>query len=410
MIRISLIWIGLFIINAQANAKTWHVGNGKELKSIKTAIHMASKGDTILVNAGTYKEGNITIDKPLTLIGIQYPVLDGQKKFEVVSIKSSEVEFNGFVVVRSGKSSLDDPGGIKVYNSSNVKILNNKLEDNFFGVYIQFGKHCLIKNNRIQSNAVDEQGTGNGIHCWKSDSLQVIANHIKGHRDGIYFEFVTNSVVWRNISQENVRYGLHFMFSNNDAYIGNVFKNNGAGVAVMYTKNVKMFHNHFIENWGASAYGLLLKDISDSYIEGNQFKRNTSGIHMEGSSRLFIYKNDFSNNGWGMKIQASCMDVEVVENNFVANTFDVSTNGSLVLNRFKRNYWDKYEGYDLNKDGTGDVPFHPLSLFTYIAEQNPQAMILFRSFMVTLLERSERLMPSLTPVEFQDPEPLMKAI
>ena len=41
--------------------------------------------------------------------------------------------------------------------------------------------------------------------------------------------------------------------------------------AVMYTKDVKMFNNTFEQNWGDSAYGLLLKDISDSYIFNNKF-------------------------------------------------------------------------------------------------------------------------------------------
>ena len=81
------------------------------------------------------------------------------------------------------------------------------------------------------------------------------------------------------------------MFSNDDAYITNVFKNNGAGVAVMFTKNVKMFNNYFEESWGDSAYGLLLKEISDSYIFNNRFARNTSGIYMEGTSRIKVEKN-----------------------------------------------------------------------------------------------------------------------
>lgn len=284
------------------------------------------------------------------------------------------------------------------------------MDDNFFGIYLQYSKHCVIKNNKLIAYGVEEQQIGNGIHCWKSDSLQIVGNTISGHRDGIYFEFVTNSIIWRNISTNNIRYGLHFMFSNNDAYISNVFKNNGAGVAVMFTHKVKMFNNTFEENWGDAAYGLMLKEISDSYIIGNNFRRNTSGIYMEGTNRIKVEKNVFESNGWGMKIQASCMDNEITKNNFIGNTFDVSTNGSLVLNTFNSNYWDKYEGYDLNKDKVGDVPYHPLSIFSIIVEKNPPAMLLFRSFMVTLLDKSEKIMPSLTPNNFIDNTPLMHSL
>ena len=137
----------------------------------------------------------------------------------------------------------------------------------------------------------------------------------------------------------------------------NIFRNNGAGVSVMFTHGVKMLNNRFEDNWGDGSFGLLLKEISDSYISGNKFSNNTAGIYMEGASRIQIEGNLFQRNGWAMKIQASCMDVHVTRNNFLSNTFDIATNGVLVLNSFNHNYWDKYEGYDLNKDHVGDIAF-----------------------------------------------------
>lgn len=403
-----IIYISIVFISLQSvYGKTIFAGKNQAFNKIKTAINSAQKGDTIIVLNGIYKEGNIVIDKPLTLIGKGFPILDGQKKFEILSIKSSHVSIEGFIIQHSGIATLDDPGGIKVYNSNHVTIKNNILEDNFFGIYIQYGKFCTVKDNKIKAYGIEEQQIGNGIHCWKCDSLLIIGNTITGHRDGIYFEFVTGSTIWRNISNKNIRYGLHFMFSNDDAYICNVFKNNGAGVAVMFTKRVKMFNNYFYENWGDAAYGILLKEISDSYIYSNHFENNTSGIFMEGTNRIIVEKNILKKNGWGMKIQASCMDNEIKNNNFLGNTFDISTNGTLVLNTFNSNYWDKYEGYDLNKDNIGDLPYHPLSLFSVIVEKNPPAMLLFRSFMVTLLDKSEKIIPSLTPDNFIDNSPLM---
>ena len=398
------------LFSAFLHANVIEIGVNKPIKSIKKGIALAQEGDTIIVHKGIYREGNIIINKRIVFIGKEYPILDGQKKYEVLSIKADNVIVDGFKIIKSGYATLDDPCGIKVYNRNHVSIQNNILDDNFFGIYIQNGTNCIIKNNRLLAYGIDEQRIGNGIHCWKSDSLQIIGNIISGHRDGIYFEFVTNSVIWRNTSTKNIRYGLHFMFSNDDAYISNVFKGNGAGVAVMFTKRVKMFHNYFEENWGDAAYGLLLKEISDSYIIGNKFSKNTSGIFMEGTSRILVEKNIFEANGWGMKIQASCMDNEIKNNNFVGNTFDISTNGSLVLNTFNSNYWDKYEGYDLNKNGVGDVPFHPLSLFAVLTENNPSAMLLFRSFMITLLDKSEKVLPSITPDNFIDNYPLMHSL
>lgn len=398
------------LFSLSLKATTIHVGKKHAIKSVKRGITLAKVGDTLIVHGGWYKEGNIIIDKKIVFLGKDLPVLDGEKKHEVLSIHADSVVVDGFKVIRSAYATITDPCGIKVYNKSHVLIQNNVLDDNFFGIYLQNSQNCIIKNNTLKAYGKEEQKLGNGIHCWKSKDILIIANRIDGHRDGIYFEFVTNSVIWRNIANNNIRYGLHFMFSNDDAYITNVFKNNGAGVAVMFTKNVKMFNNYFEENWGDSAYGLLLKEISDSYIFNNRFARNTSGIYMEGTSRIKVEKNSFESNGWGMKIQASCMENEIVNNNFLKNTFDISTNGSLVLNTFNENYWDKYEGYDLDKDGMGDVPYHPLSLFAVLTENTPSSMLLYRSFMITLLDKSEKVLPSITPDNFVDNKPLMKSL
>jgi len=240
--------------------------------------------------------------------------------------------------------------------------------------------------------------------------MHITGNIITGHRDGIYFEFVTNSVILKNTSVRNIRYGLHFMFSHNDEYISNVFEKNGAGVAVMFSHGVKMLNNYFEENWGDAAYGILLKEISDSYIGHNHFVRNTMGIYMEGTTRILVEKNVFDGNGWAMRVQASCSENSIINNNFINNTFDVATNGSLVLNNFDHNYWDKYEGYDLNKDKTGDVPYRPVSLYSMIAERNPTVMMLFRSFMVTLFDKTEKVLPGIIPENLKDDFPLMKPL
>lgn len=305
---------------------------------------------------------------------------------------------------------MEDFGSIKIIDATNFKLENNTIINASFAIHISNCSDFSIKNNIITGSPREEQNTGNGIHLWKSSKANISGNKVSGHRDGIYLEFVSDSELKDNLSSNNIRYGLHFMFSNNDTYTHNTFTDNGAGVAVMFSQHVYMYSNTFENNLGASAYGILLKEISDGEISKNVFKNNTIGILMEGTSRLKVKNNRFEKNGWGFRIQASCSDITVVENNFTGNTFDIATNGTLVLNKFDNNYWDKYEGYDLNKDGKGDVPFHPVSMFAMITEEMPYSIILYRSFMVMLLERAEKAMPSITPIDLKDNSPLMKAI
>jgi len=151
-----------------------------------------------------------------------------------------------------------------------------------------------------------------------------------------------------------------------------------------------------------------LKEINDSYIENNRFEKNSIAVYAEGANRIKVYKNIFKSNGWAFRIQASCSDIDLQYNNFTGNTFDIATNGSLVLNSFNNNYWDKYEGYDLNKDGIGDISYRPVSMYAMIIEQNPASIMLFRSFMAALLDKTEKVLPSLTPDDLKDNSPLMK--
>lgn len=397
----------LYIVSLSGEAKVWKARNGQLISQM---IGKANPYDTIIIEKGLYKQNNIIIDKPLTIIGHQYPIFDAQQKDEIFTIKSSEVTVQGIQFENVGVTSMIDWAAIKVLESNYVSITNNRIRNCYFGVYLSASDHCIVSKNDIKGDPQEEQNTGNGIHAWKCDSIRIENNLIVGHRDGIYFEFVTNSVIQHNDSQQNIRYGLHFMFSHNNSYLYNFFHNNGAGVAVMYTKHVTMMHNKFEHNWGGAAYGLLLKDISDSRVAFNSFDTNTVGVYMEGCSRSVFTKNQFIQNGYALRVQANCDENTISYNNFKGNTFDVATNGEVMLNKVTKNYWDKYEGYDLNRDGIGDVPFRPVSLYATVIERIPQAMMLLRSFTVTLLDRIEKIIPSIIPESMKDELPMMKPI
>jgi nitrous oxidase accessory protein len=397
-------------IHLVAAAATLEVGSGKQFHTIKDAIAAARSADIILVYKGVYAESEILINKTVTVRGINWPLIDGKNKTQVIRVIANGVVIEGLDVRNSGYSSSYDWAGIKVVNSSKVIIRNNHLLNNGFGIYFQNASYCEIDSNTVTGNTTDEVQSGNAIHCWKTDHITIAGNNVSGHRDGIYFEFVTASLIQNNISTRNLRYGIHFMFSNDDSYINNTFKLNGSGVAVMFSKQVTMRYNHFEQNWGGAAYGILMKEISDGIVEHNTFLKNTVGIYMEGTNRIVVSKNIFKSNGWAMRVQASCENNTITQNNYFGNTFDVATNGTMQLNKFISNYWDKYEGYDLNKDGVGDVHYQPVSLYGMVVEKMPAASLLLRSFLVTIMDKAERVIPSITPIELKDERPLMKPL
>jgi nitrous oxidase accessory protein len=406
VLRTVNVWILLAALPIFSSAKTITIHPGI---SLQTTLDQAEPGDTIMIGKGFYNEHDIQVSKPVSLIGEDYPVFDGKEKNEVFIITADQVTVQGLQIQHTGRSSLVDMAGIKLKNVTHVTVRRCRLLNTTYGVYLQNSRRCTIEQNEVKGVAKDELQSGNGIHAWKSDHLLIRNNRISGHRDGIYFEFVTESLIEGNLSAGNIRYGLHFMFSHNDTYSNNTFQHNGAGVAVMYTKGVTMRGNRFHHNWGDAAYALLLKDISDSRIEQNRFEKNTVGIFMEGSSRIHVAHNRFSDNGWGMRIQASCDNNVFERNNFLGNSFDVATNGTMMLNTFRNNYWDKYEGYDLDRDGVGDIPYYPVSVYSVITERIPAAMILYRSFLTNIMEQVEKVIPSIIPDQLKDEAPQIKA-
>jgi len=407
MFRLIII-LPTIVLSTVLSARTIVVGKNQPITSIRKAIELAKEKDTILVQLGVYKEGNIIVNKNIILLGQNYPVLDGENKFEILTVSGVNITIKGFQLQNCGQSAMNDYASIKVIDSKNILIEDNRVINSFFGIHFGNSSFVTIRHNTIAGSPTSEQNTGNGIHLWKCNHALIDNNYITGHRDGIYFEFVTESTIQNNLSEKNLRYGLHFMFSNDDNYFNNTFNNNGAGVAVMYSHKVKMEGNKFEMNWGPASYGILLKDITDSYIHNNIFYKNSVGIHMEGSSRINAFQNVFKENGWAIKVQASCDDNNFYQNNFYGNSFDIATNGTMMLNQFYNNYWDKYEGYDRNKDGIGDVPYHPVSMYSMIVEQNPNSLILLRSFMVSLLDKAEKAIPSLTPENLTDDKPMIK--
>jgi nitrous oxidase accessory protein len=178
----------------------------------------------------------------------------------------------------------------------------------------------------------------------------------------------------------------------------------------MYTKRVLMQANLFELNWGPASFGLLLKEINDSVIIDNRFLNNSTGLYTESSNRLQIKHNVFENNGWAVKIMANSMDNYFTDNDFINNSFAVSTNSRQNFNTFDGNYWEGYKGYDLDRDGTGDVPYRPVGLFSLIVEKQHPALVLLKSFFINLLEVSESIFPVLTPETLSDNHPRMRRI
>ena len=380
------------------------------VNTIEQALEQAVEGDVIFIRKGIYKINDIEVAKNVVIKGEEGTVLDGDLKGSVLTITAKKFEIRDLKIINVGVSYTKDFAAIRVVRSEDFTLENIVLESVFFGFLIEKSKGGHILNNTISSTGKDEANSGNGIHVWHSSDMEIVGNEVYGMRDGIYFEFVKNSKIHQNLSYDNIRYGLHFMFSDNDTYYNNEFRNNGAGVAVMFSKFITMYQNKFTHNWGSASYGLLLKEIYDTQIYNNTFQENTIGIKGEGCTRITYKNNVFLRNGWAIKIAGACYTNIFDSNDFMHNSLDLAYNTKVNDNKFINNYWSEYTGYDLDNDGVGDVPYRPVKLFSYVVNRSPEALILLRSLFVDIINFSEKVSPVFTPDSLMDEAPTMYPI
>lgn len=408
MFRYLFLW--LFLSAAMAKAGQLTVCKTCPINDLNQAVTQAAPHDTVKIQTGTYAAIEIIIDKPLTLLGEKEAILDGQTRRHILNLQSDSVNVIGLTFINAGRSFTKDYAAIYAHKVNYFVLKKNRVIEPYFGFLIEKSHYGIISENTISGETKTETDSGNGIHLWHCSEVVISDNETYGLRDGIYFEFVTNSLVKNNNSHHNVRYGLHFMFSNNDEYTSNNFHHNGAGVAVMFSKFIIMKENTFAKNWGTASYGLLLKEIYDAEVTGNVFDENTIAIFLEGTGRINYQKNQFLNNGWGIKVSGGCYTNRFFDNNFINNALDIAYNSKMNDNEFTHNYWSSYTGYDLDRDGIGDVPYRPVKLFSYIIGQCPESIVLLRSLFVDIINFSEKVSPVFTPDNLLDPTPAMQQL
>ncbi|PJZ68139.1 ABC transporter substrate-binding protein [Leptospira perolatii] len=408
LVRILLSLCLLPLISFSLSSREIQVCRDCKINSVKAAVATAQNGDSILIQSGIYKEGSIPIERRISIQGSSDTLVDGQKIGHVFDVKSDGVRIRGVKIVGSGISDTTEYAGIHAENVKDCKFEGNSFEDTAYAIYLANVDGCLVSQNETTGNAKNEVSGGNGVHLWSSKNVQILENKIQKHRDGIYLEFSSNLKIEDNTSKDNIRYGMHFMFSSDNDFRRNEFSGNSAGVAVMYSKNILVESNIFRNNWGDSSYGLLLKEISESIFTKNQLVENTVAIFSDGCNRNYFTHNKIENNGWGIRLLGNSDSNIFAKNDFANNVFDISTNAKRTSNQFLENFWDRYSGYDLNRDAFGDIPFRPVHFFGYWVTEYPFLMILYESPVVLFLQGLEKAFPIVIPVDFEDKKPSMK--
>ena len=115
--RHILVLLAVILMAKLTVAQTVEVCKTCPISTLKDGIAQAKDFDTIVVKKGTYKEHNVLVNKPLTIIGENYPVIDGELKGEIITVTSDNVTVDGLFIINVGNSYTADYAAIRVKNS-----------------------------------------------------------------------------------------------------------------------------------------------------------------------------------------------------------------------------------------------------------------------------------------------------
>ena len=399
--------------------------------TLQERIDAAGPGDTIRVATGL-NSGPITIHKPLTLIGEKDAEIRGNGSGNVVTIAADDVTLRGLRITGSGLRLMDDDAAVFV-TGHRARIEDNFIADSLHGVYLKKVSGAQVLRNRIQGKTTIAVSTepvgpgigqtsencdttlvsnrrGNGIHQWNCEDNLIAGNEISDTRDGIYFSFTNNSRVENN-RVHHARYGLHYMYSDQNVFLDNTFSENAAGAAIMFSKGLVVRGNRFINNRGHRAYGLIFQSSDQSILAQNEISENAVGLSFNQCNNNDVTGNRVTQNYIGLRFGSNSDGNRFTENLFARNLHPIETGASDVSGSHWAvngvgNYWDNQLELDLNHDGINDVPHRELDLFGILRRDFPAVAFLSDSPAVKLLRfANERAaIPGMSSIE--DPAPL----
>ncbi|MCU7798003.1 MAG: nitrous oxide reductase family maturation protein NosD [Candidatus Thiodiazotropha sp. (ex Myrtea spinifera)] len=374
--------------------------------SFQELVDSTESGGTLTPAAGTYA-GPVTITQPITIDGQGKVVIDAGGKGSVIYLKTDSATLKNLHLTNSGESHNDIDSGVQVRGDFNV-IKDNVIDNSLFGVDLQQSKNNIVRGNHISSKPLDLGVRGDAIRLWYSFENKITDNVIRNSRDTVVW-YSRDNLIARNDARGG-RYSLHFMYAQYNEVVDNHYENNSVGIFVMYSDGVHLKNNYIAHATGATGMGIGFKETSDVEVIGNQVLYCATGLYLDVSPFQPDTINRIENNliaysGIGVLFLNDWTGNNLIGNSFKGNITQVAVSGggkTANRNLWQANYWDDYEGFDLDKDQVGDKPYELFSYADRIWMDVPSARFFKGSPVLEVMDFLERLAP------FSDPNMLVR--
>lgn len=405
MLRILIIFYAFLALAVNAQAAKY--------PSFQALVDATEPGGTLIPPPGIYS-GPVTLDQSITIDGKGKVTIDAGGQGSVIYVDTDGTVIKNMHLTNSGSSHNDIDSGIQVRGNFNV-IKDNKIDNCLFGVDLQQSENNIVRRNTISSKDVELGMRGDSVRLWYSFNNKITDNIIRNSRDMVVW-YSADNIIARNDSRGG-RYSLHFMYSRFNEVKSNHYENNSVGIFLMYSDGVVVKDNYIAYSNGATGMGIGFKETSDVDILNNKILYCATGMYIdvspydpETTNRIHDNTIAFTNiaidflNDWTGNI--------FKRNSFKGNQTQISVSGGKTANRniWQGNYWDDYEGFDLDKDGVGDKPYELYGYADRIWMDIPAAKFLKGTPVMAVIDFLERLAPFSTPnMLVKDKAPLMHA-
>ncbi|WP_262268345.1 nitrous oxide reductase family maturation protein NosD [Microvirga yunnanensis] len=414
---------------------------------LQEVLDAAADGDVIVLKRGEHR-GPIRVTREVTLEGEAGAILNGSGTGSVVTVSAPGAVVRGLTIRGSGRDLEKMDSGVFVEKSAAGAVVDgNWIEGNLYGVYLHGAENAVAQGNTIigiEEGRLNE--AGNGISVWNATGAKVLDNSVRYGRDGI-FVITSKRNVFSGNRFRDLRFAIHYMYTNDSEVTDNVSINNAVGYALMFSNRLKVSGN---VSDGDRDHGFLFNYANGSQITGNTVlgrlqpaKRWTTagtrsrddkehglptpdaGEVAQGADArpgptkcVFIYnanQNRFRDNWFegceiGIHFTAGSERNEMVGNAFIRNRNQVKYVSTRYLDWSKDgrgNYWSDNPAFDLNGDGLGDSAYRPNDLVDKVLWTAPQAKVLMNSPAMQVIRWAQAQFPALLPGGVVDSHPLM---
>lgn len=208
-----------------------------------------------------------------------------------------------------------------------------------------------------------------------------------------------------------MRYGVHYMYSDNCTLRENLAFNNDSGYALMVSQKLKLVDNTAVNNRGQSGHGILLKSIDKTGLDGNTLVRNGNGFYVYNSLDNRLTSNLVLENNIGVHLTAGSVRETVHDNTFIANGESVRASiGEQVNWSTDRagNFWSDAHTADVDGDGISEIRYRPSGLLEQLGARQPLVRLFANSPAFAVIRLAESSVPIIESVGVVDFHPLVK--